>query len=108
MRFNVGPLPDDALAASAAYNADVLPRVLGALEAAPALTIVFAPAPHDHQAWRLAAVQTLARACAPRRINAVASADEAAISATLAYIAAAPGLTGQLFALDGAGAGPVI
>ena len=72
------------------------------------LVLIFPPADHTHRAWRLAAVQGLARELAPRRVNALASADEAAISAGLAYLESAAGLTGQYLPLDNAGAGLVI
>ena len=109
MLLRVGPLPQDALAAAAMFHAEVLPRVLAALdEGAAALTLVFDPAGHADTAWRLAAVQALARARAPARINALASADDVAIAAAASYIASAPGLTGQYLVLDGAGAGPVV
>lgn len=109
--IEVGPLPAAALAASAAFHADVLPRILAAVEDLPAagvLTLVFAPAPHEHRAWREAAVQTLARACAPRRVNALVSDDPAAIAAARAYLEAAPGITGHCLVLDGTGAGAVV
>ena len=122
MLLRVGPLPDNPLAAAAAFHAEVLPRVLALLDAPPAgegdhpqgggggvhLTLVFAAAGYPHRAWREAAIQTIARECAPARINAVASAEEPAIAAAAAYIAAAPGLTGQYFPLDSQGAGAVI
>lgn len=107
MRFNVGPLPQDPLAAAAAFHGDIVPRLL-ALTDALSLTLVFPPADHPHCAWREAAIQTLAREKAPLRINALASADEAAIAFVLEWIEQAPGVTGQYFALDGQGAGPVI
>ena len=109
MLLHVGPLPDDPLAAAAAFHADVLPRVLAELAAGvPLLTLVFAPAGHPHRAWREAAIQTIARERAPARINAIASAEEPAIAAAAAYVAAAPGLTGQYLVLDSHGAGAVI
>jgi hypothetical protein len=64
------------------------------------LVLIFAPAPYDHRGWRLAAVQDLAREAAPRRVNAIAGADEAAIADTLGWLGQAPGVTGQLFAVD--------
>ncbi len=109
MLLRVGPLPDDPLAAAADFHARVLPAALAALDGGALLvTLVFDPAGHPHRAWREAAVQTLALARAPARINALASADAAAIAATQAFIAAAPGLTGQYLPLDSAGAGAVI
>jgi hypothetical protein len=62
---------------------------------------VFPSAPYDHRGWRLAAVQDLAREAAPIRVNGVAGDDDAAIAAALHWLAAAPGITGQLLAVDG-------
>ncbi len=109
MLLEVGPLPADALAASVAFHADVLPRIDAALSGGlPWLTLVFAPAPHEHSAWREAAVQTLARAHAPARVNGVVGDDRDGIAAAAEYIANAPGLTGHYLVLDGAGAGVVV
>ena len=109
MLLRVGPLPEEALAASAAFHADVLPRAIELLDAgAQVLTLVFEPAPHAHRGWRAAALQTLAVSRAPRRINGLASDDEAAIAAAQAFVEAAPGITGHYLALDGTGAGAVI
>jgi hypothetical protein len=49
----------------------------------------------------LAAVQELAREAAPKRVNGIAGDDPRAIAETLVYLAAAPGITGQLLAVDG-------
>jgi len=65
------------------------------------LVVVFTSAPFDRRPWRLAAVQDLARVAAPVRVNAIAGDDEAAIAETLAFLEAAPGVTGQLLAVDG-------
>ena len=114
MELTVGPLPDDPLAAAAKFHADWLPRVLALLDSGePLVTLVFAPARPGptglaHAGWRESAVQLLARERTPARINAVCGDDPAAISATAAFIAQAPGLTGQYLVLDGHGAGPVL
>lgn len=109
MQLEVGPLPADALEASAEFHSRVLPRVRAALVSGPShLTLVFPPAAHEHCAWRKAAVQTLATASTPVRINAVAGSDPASIAAAETYVAAAPGLTGHYLMLDGAGAGKVV
>ncbi|MGE3690173.1 MAG: Rossmann fold domain-containing protein [Novosphingobium sp.] len=68
------------------------------------LLLVFEPADHTHRAWRLAAVQALAREHTPQRINAVASDDETAVAAAHEYLANAPGVTGQYWPLDAQGA----
>ena len=104
-RVAIAGLPDDPLAAAAAFHADHA----AALRAVPAdLLLVFPAADHTHRGWRLAAVQMLARAKAPLRINAVSGGGEAAILAAAEYLARAPGLTGQLISLDDEGAGAVI
>ncbi len=134
MRFDIGALPAAPLKAAATFHAEVLPLIENAMiapraseaaaaetdvpvahDALPAegraddsLLLVFAPADATHRGWRLAVVQSLARAHAPLRINAVASNEGAAILAAEAYLDAAPGVTGQYWALDGKGAGPVL
>lgn len=109
MELPVGPLSDDPLVAAAQFHAEWLPRVLAALDRGETLvTLVFPPASLAHAGWREAAVQLLARERTPARINAIAGDDEAGIAATAAFIAAAPGLTGQYLVIDGNGAGPVL
>lgn len=108
--LRVGPLPGEALAASARFHAEHLPAVLAALADRgedAALTLVFAPADHSHRGWRLSVVQGLAREHAPRRVNALASDNDAAIAAAARYLAAAEGVTGQYLVLDAVGAGEV-
>ncbi|MDE2597660.1 MAG: hypothetical protein KGL44_12370 [Sphingomonadales bacterium] len=108
-RIVVGPLPADPLAAAAAFHGQVLPRVIGALtEARGTALLVFDPADYSHRSWRLAAVQSLARRCAHRRINAVEGTDEVALAAAERYLDAAGGVTGQLLPLDSHGAGEVV
>ena len=105
--LRVDPLPAEPLAASARFHAHVLPGVLAELARGHHLTLVFEPAGHDHRGWRLALIQSLAREHAPLRINALAGADAAAITAAAEYLATAEGVTGQYLALDGDGAGEV-
>lgn len=99
-------LPEDPLAAAAAFHADWLPRLLAA--ARQDLTLVFPSADHTHRDWRLAAVRGLARLAAPLRVNAIAGTDPEAFAGALHYLARAPGVTGQYLPLDGAGAGAVL
>ena len=98
-------LPADPLAAAAMFHGDLAPGLAAATQD---LLLVFPPADHTHRGWRLAAVQMLARAAAPRRVNAVASASEPAIASAAHYLEQAPGLTGQYLPLDDAGAGAVL
>ena len=102
-------LPEEPLAAAARFHADVLPLIRAELEAgADHVTLVFAAAGHAHRGWRLAAVQELAREYAPARVNGIESFEQAAIAAAQAFLSGANGVTGQLLALDGKGAGPVL
>lgn len=97
-------LAEAPLDAAAEFHARVVPGAREAIAGGEAVCIVFDPADHTHRAWRVAAVQALAREAAPARINAVA-ADGATCASTLAYLEQAPGVTGQYFPLDGHGAG---
>lgn len=103
-RLDVAGLPGAPSAAAAAFYGEWLDRI-EAMLAGGALALVFPPAGHEHTAWRLSAVQTLARENAPTRLNAIASDDPAAIAEALAYLSGADGITGQYFPLDSIGAG---
>jgi hypothetical protein len=106
--LRVESLPEGVLEAAAQFHVEVLPNVRAALASGEDLVLVFPPADYTHKGWRLAAVQQLARDMAPIRVNALAADNEAAVVAAAAYLAAAPGVTGQLLALDGNGAGEVL
>ena len=105
-RLEVTALPEDPVAASAAFYRDWLERAEAALRQGD-LLLVFDPADHTHRGWRGAVVAALARKHVPSRVNSVASDDIEAIAAAERYFAAAPGVTGQSFALDSMGAGDV-
>ena len=96
-------LPHGPAAAAAHFYARELPAVEAALD--EDLVLIFPPAGYEHRGWRLAAVQDLARARAPLRVNAVAGEDVSAIAAAVAYLDLAQGVTGQYLPLDGQGAG---
>ena len=99
----IAGLPDNPLDAAAEFFADHVPAIRDEMVSAgrSVLAIVFEPAGHDHRAWRLAAVQELAREMAPRRVNGIVGGDEDAIAEVADYLAAAPGVTGQLLVADG-------
>lgn len=98
--LRVEGLPEGALDAAAAFYGDWFSKVRQALTESDAVALVFAAAPYDHRGWRLAAIQDLAREAAPRRVNGVAGDDGAAIGVTIDWLAQAPGITGQLLAVD--------
>lgn len=89
-------LPSAPLDAAAEFHARVLPGLPRDTD----LLLVFPPANHRHRLWRLAAVQELARAAAPHRVNAVAVASEAGMAAALNLIDSGQGITGQYLVLD--------
>ncbi len=104
-RLDVTGLPAVPSAAAAAFYSAWLGQAQAILATGEALALVFPPVGHEHTGWRLSAVQTLALENAPARVNAVASDDPAGITAALAYLAAADGITGQYLPLDSVGAG---
>jgi hypothetical protein len=97
-------LPAGALDAAAMFHGDWRGRAQSLLDREGALAIVMPPAPYDHADWRRAAARDLARAMAPKRVNLIAGDDERAVTAALAYLVTAPGVTGQYLPLDGHGA----
>ncbi|WP_017666079.1 Rossmann fold domain-containing protein [Porphyrobacter sp. AAP82] len=96
-QIETGLLPASALDAQTAFMALHLEaaRALIADPAASALTIILPPAGPDHRDWRLALARDLARESAPKRINIVSGTHGEALSATLRFLADAPGVTGQ-------------
>jgi hypothetical protein len=105
-RLDICGLPDAPLDAAKAFYREWMERAAALADGD--LTLVFPPADHTHRGWRLAAVQELARAAVPGRVNAVAGESDASIAAALRYLKDAPGVTGQYLPLDDAGAGIVI
>lgn len=104
--LHIEGLPDTALDAAAAFHGEHLERARAELRgSADALALLFPAAPHDHAAWRRAVVADLARAAAPKPVNGLAGGNAPGIEATLDWLANAPGVTGQLLAVDGTGAG---
>jgi len=73
--------------------------------AAEALTILLPDAPVAHDDWRRAMARDLARAHAPKRINAIGGGSPEARAAALAFVDKACGVTGQYFPLDQNGEG---
>jgi hypothetical protein len=98
-------LPGDPLEAAAEFYRKDLQVLLNQL-AEPSsadgdLLIVFPPASHEQCGWRLAAVQNLARHAVPRRVNGVVRDETADLAEVSRFLADAPGVTGQLFTMDG-------
>lgn len=96
--YRVGTLPEAALDASTAFYALHLPAIAArAGEGPESLVVIFPATSYDHRTWRRAAMADLARAYAPVRILGLAEGDPSEEARILAYLAAAPGVTGQMF-----------
>ena len=103
-RVTVADLPEAPLAASGAFHRDHLPEIERMMGAGEDVMIALPPADHTHREWRLALAAGLARAGVPSRANVVAG-EGAVLDAFEAYLAEAPGITGQYLEGDGQGAG---
>lgn len=99
VRMAICDLPDAPLAAAAAFHGDHVPRLLAQASGADVTTIILPNADHTHRGWRLAAVQSLARAVAPARVNAIAGTDEGAIAEAALWLEQAPGVTGHMLTI---------
>lgn len=97
--LRIDSLPEAPLAAAAHFHTVIVPAIEA--ERVQIMTLVLPPVDHTHRAWRTAALGALARALAPARINALSGGDTQAQDRAIAFVEAAPGLTGQLLALDG-------
>ena len=97
--INARELPNNPLNAAAAFHARIVPEARRA--AGSDVVLLFDPADHTHEHWRTAAVEELAREAAPCRVNGAVGGSSASIKAVCDYLEGAPGVTGQLFAVDG-------
>lgn len=92
----IDDLPDEPLAAARHFHGYWTEPIAQALATGcEALVLQLPPAGHEHRDWRRAAVKSLARAHAPQRVNMVAADNAEALAAISAYLADAPGVTGQ-------------
>jgi hypothetical protein len=101
-------LPDGPLEAAARFYAEEIPLLRKLLEheaaengeAVDALMIVFPVAGKPHQGWQLAVIQSLARELAPLRVNGLTGGGADALQQATQWLAAAPGITGQLLSVQ--------
>lgn len=99
VRIEARELPAAPLDAAAAFHARILPEARR--EAGNDIVVLFDPADHTHLHWRTAAVEELAREAAPCRVNGAVGGASADVKAMCDYLDNAPGVTGQLFVVDG-------
>jgi hypothetical protein len=94
-------LTEAPLDAAADFCAIHLPEIRHNVRASPAsnLVIVFAAAGPEHRAWRLAAIQELAREFAPIRVNGVAGNGKFERDEAIFFLNGAAGVTGQILAV---------
>lgn len=90
-------LPPSPLDAASHFHTHVLPGIRADIAGMDEVRLLFDPADHTHYAWRLAAVQSLARELAPARVNAIVGGDREALAEVTGFLARAPGVTGQMF-----------
>lgn len=99
VRIEARELPEAPLDAAAAFHARILPEARRA--AGNDLVLLFDPAAHTHEHWRIAAVEELAREAAPCRVNGAVGGSSGDVKAVCDYLDSASGVTGQVFAVDG-------
>lgn len=95
-------LPGLPLDAANQFYAELVPPIRDRIARSGDVIIAFDHMPPEHKAWRLAAIQALAREAAPARVNAVVGPLGEEMTTVCHYLANAPGVTGQVFELDGA------
>lgn len=93
-RIEVEGLPEEPLAAAGLFHQNWLDPIERALAEGLDVMVVLIAADHTHSEWRKAAVAMLARKHTPRRVNFVAG-EGPGVDKTEAYLADAPGVTGQ-------------
>ena len=93
-RIEVDGLPQDPLAAAGLFHQNWLDPIERALQGGQDVMVTLEPADHTHGEWRKAAAAMLARKHTPQRVNLIAGEGEA-LDAIEAYLAKAPGITGQ-------------
>jgi hypothetical protein len=102
--LRVEALPTESPDAASAFYLEWLPRARAALAEGQDLVLVFPPAAHDHRAWRLAAMQGLAREAAPLRVNGLEGGQSEGggdgLAAMIDWLAGAAAITGQLLAVE--------
>jgi len=100
--LTVETLPAEPLAASAQFQANHLAEAERMLadEGTGALAICLPPGGTDHDDWRRTLARDLARSRAPKRVNVIGGTGGAACEEALAYLADAPGITGQYIPLS--------
>ncbi|ANU07420.1 Rossmann fold domain-containing protein [Paraurantiacibacter namhicola] len=99
-------LPQNPLGAAGKFLQDHLEAARAALAQGEDLVLTFPPAGHEHDEWRRALVQGLAREAAPHlRVNGVIGRDaggDGSVAQIAGWLLAQPGITGQIVAVDGA------
>ena len=99
--YSAEDLPPAPLEAAAHFYSRILPAIREDLPHIAEVIVTFARADHAHQAWRLAAIQALAREAAPKRVNGIVGGDLDAVRGVCDFLERAPGITGQLLAVGG-------
>ncbi len=97
-------LPNAPLDAAAAFHVEIVPEIRAAIARTTDLVVCFDPVEPSHRAWRLAAIQELAREAAPScRVNGlvIQEANPGGNAEAMQFLHSAPGVTGQVLEVDG-------
>ena len=73
---------------------------MGLAEEPEALTYIFPTGGKEHEGWQRAAIQALARELAPKRVNGVIGDGLQSTAQVTDWLSDAPGVTGQLLAVE--------
>ena len=101
MHVSAVSLPVGPLDAAAYFHAEIVPAIRADSEFADDIRVLFAPADHSHGGWRREAIAGLARELAPRRVNGIVGGDRESLAQMSEFLRDAPGVTGQIFTIDG-------
>ena len=103
--LETGDLPASALDAAATFHSEHSGEARRLIaNGCGSLVIVLPRAAYDHTDWRRATARDFARLAAPTRVNLIAGDEQAALDAAIAFLASAPGVTGQYLPVGGQGA----
>jgi hypothetical protein len=95
--LTIEALPESGLEAHARLVTDYLGAVRACLDenSTASLTVILAPAPAEHDAWRRALAGDLARQYTPKRVNIAAGEAGQSLDKLREYLRDAPGVTGH-------------
>ena len=99
--IRIGNLPENPLEASLLFYNQYVPKAANTLTGGvDHLVFILPPADATHDDWRRAVARDLGRTYAPKQVSIIGGGDRASVDEVLAYLRAAPGITGQYLPLN--------